>query len=95
MEIDLSVRSSIAAAAGAIGDIDILVNNAGLLQAGQLEAETVDHVYDVLQVNLVGAIHLSRLLLQGMLQRGRGKIVNNASISGYAFFPGSSVYAAS
>ena len=34
-------------------------------------------------------------MLPGMLQRGRGTIVNNASISGYAYFPAASTYAAS
>jgi short-subunit dehydrogenase len=93
--VDLGSREAIERAATAAGDVDILVNNAGLLQAGQLEAEAVDDIYGVLQVNLAGALHLTRLLLPGMLERGRGRIVNNASISGYAFFPGSSVYAAS
>jgi uncharacterized protein len=92
--IELSDRQSIERAAAQAGPIDVLVNNAGRLQAGQLEAEDVDDVYGVLQVNLAGAIHLTRLLLPAMLQRGSGKIVNNTSISGYAFFPGASVYSA-
>lgn len=95
LEIDLADRGSIERAAAGAGAVDVLVNNAGVLQAGQLEREDVDHLYAVLQVNLAGAIHLARLLLPGMLERRRGTIVNNASISGYAFFPGSSVYAAS
>lgn len=95
IEIDLADRASIERAAAGAGTVDVLVNNAGVLQAGQLEREDVDHLYEVLQVNLAGAIHLARLLLPGMLERRRGTIVNNASISGYAFFPGSSVYAAS
>lgn len=95
LAIDVTSRESIEAACASAGDVDVLVNNAGVLQAGQLESEDVDHLYEVLQVNLAAAIHLTRLLLPGMLERGRGTIVNNASISGYAFFPGSSVYAAS
>lgn len=91
---DVGSRSSIAAAVSAAGPVDVLVNNAGVLQAGQLEHEDPDHVDEVLRVNLAGAIQLTRSLLPGMLERGRGMIVNNASISGYAFFPGSSVYAA-
>ena len=47
------------------------------------------------QVNLVGMTQLTRAVLPGMLRRGRGKIVNNASISGYAYFPATSTYAAS
>jgi len=95
LAIDIGSREAIEAAVAHAGPVDLLVNNAGVLQAGQLEREEVAHLYEVLQVNLAGAIHLTRLLLPGMLERGRGKIVNNASISGYAFFPGSSVYAAS
>lgn len=92
--IDLSDRESIERAAAEAGRVDILVNNAGRLQAGQLEAEDVDDVYGVLQVNLAGAIHLTRLLLPAMLEHGSGMVVNNASISGYAYFPGASVYSA-
>jgi short-subunit dehydrogenase len=95
LAFDASSRGSIEDAAAAAGPVDVLVNNAGVLQAGQLESEDVDHLYEVLQVNLAAGIHLARLLLPGMLERGRGTIVSNASISGYAFFPGSSVYAAS
>jgi short-subunit dehydrogenase len=47
------------------------------------------------QVNLVGLVHLTKRVLPGMLARGRGKIVNNASISGYAWFPAASSYSAS
>lgn len=95
LEIDAMSRTSIEEAAVRAGAVDVLVNNAGVLQAGQLELEEVDHLYEVVQVNLAAGIHLARLLLPGMLERGSGTIVNNASISGYAFFPGSSVYAAS
>jgi short-subunit dehydrogenase len=95
LAFDAGSRASIEAAAAQAGAVDVLVNNAGVLQAGQLEHEHVEHLYEVLQVNLAAGIHLARLLLPGMLERGRGTIVNNASISGYAFFPGSSVYAAS
>ena len=57
--------------------------------------QEVEDVYAMFQVNLVGLVHLTRLLLPAMVERGRGKIVNNASISGYAWFPSASTYAAS
>ena len=93
--VDLADRASVERAATEAGAVEVLVNNAGLLQAGQLEREDPDHLDAVLRVNLGATVQLTRLLLPGMLERGRGMIVNNASISGYAWFPGSSVYAAS
>ena len=47
------------------------------------------------QANLIGVAHLTHRLLPHMLATGRGKIVNNASISGYAYFPAATTYAAS
>jgi short-subunit dehydrogenase len=55
----------------------------------------MESVYAMFQVNLVAVAHLTHRVLPGMLERGRGKVVNNASISGYAYFPGATTYAAS
>src|SRR4051794_19063084 len=52
LRLDASSRESIEEAAAAAGAVDVLVNNAGVLQAGQLEDEDVDHLYEVVQVNL-------------------------------------------
>jgi uncharacterized protein len=99
VRIDLSSRDAIEASAEALGDdldrIDLLVNNAGLVTGGLLEEQAVEDVYAMFQVNLVGLTHLTRLVLPAMLERGAGKVVNNASVSGYAFFPGATTYAAS
>ena len=65
------------------------------MTGGLLEEQDMDAVYAMFQVNLVGVAHLTSRLLPGMLERGRGTIVNNASISGYAYFPAASTYAAS
>lgn len=75
--------------------IDILVNNAGVFVGGLFEGQEVERIYELLQVNLAGPIHLSRLLLPQMLERGSGKIVINSSIIGHAPFPGATTYAAS
>jgi uncharacterized protein len=93
--LDLSTRESIEDGAAALPPVDLLVNNAGLMTGGLLEEQEVDDIYAMFQVNLVGLVHLTRLLLPGMVERGRGKVVNNASISGYAWFPAASTYAAS
>jgi hypothetical protein len=92
--VDLSSREAIERSVEQLPPIDLLVNNAGRLTGGLLEEQELDDVYAMFQVNLLGPIQLTRAVLPGMLERGRGKIVNNASISGYAYFPGTSTYAA-
>jgi short-subunit dehydrogenase len=93
--LDLSTRESLDAGAAALPPVDVLVNNAGLMTGGLLEEQEVDEIYAMFQVNLVGLVHLTKLLLPAMVERGRGMIVNNASISGYAWFPAATTYAAS
>ncbi len=93
--VDLSSRESIERSCTGLPEIDLLINNAGQMTGGLLEDQDLDEVYAMFQVNLVGVTQLTRAVLPGMLGRGRGKIVNNASISGYAYFPAASTYAAS
>ena len=92
--VDLSTRASVEASVAGLPAVDVLVNNAGLMTGGLLEDQPLDDVYAMFQVNLVAVAHLTARLLPGMLERGRGLIVNNASISGYASFPAASTYAA-
>ncbi|HEY3969794.1 MAG TPA: SDR family NAD(P)-dependent oxidoreductase [Solirubrobacteraceae bacterium] len=99
VHMDLSSQASIEQCCSELGarlaQIDLLVNNAGLMTGGLLEEQTIDDVYAMFQVNLVGVAHLTQRVLPGMLARRQGTIVNNASISGYAYFPAASTYAAS
>ena len=99
VRLDLSSQSSITECVAALGDelagLDLLVNNAGQMTGGLLEEQDMDDVYAMFQVNLVAVAHLTHLVLPHMLARGEGKIVNNASISGYAYFPAATTYAAS
>src|SRR6185369_11609817 len=94
VELDLSTRESIERGTAGLPPVDLLVNNAGLMTGGLLEEQETDDIYAMFQVNLVALVHLTKLLLPGMLERGRGTIVNNASISGYAWFPATTTYAA-
>lgn len=74
--------------------IDILFNNAGQLTGGLLEEQPLDEIYSMFQVNLTSVVHLTRGLLPGMVSRGKGKVVNNASVSAFMHFPCASTYAA-
>jgi uncharacterized protein len=96
IRIDLASREKIDSCLPAILDLqlDILVNNAGQLTGGLLEEQALDDIYQMFQVNLVGLTHLTHSVLPGMLQRKRGKIVNNASVSGVMNFPMASTYSA-
>lgn len=76
-------------------EIDILFNNAGLLTGGLIEEQPLDDIYSMFQVNLNALVHLTRALIPGMVRRGRGKIVNNSSVSAFMHFPCASTYAAS
>lgn len=96
VRIDLSSRESIERSCDELGaDVDLLVNNAGRFTAGLLEQQSLDAIYDLVQVNLLGTIHLIKRLLAGMLARGAGKVVINSSVVAYANFPGVTTYAAS
>ncbi len=99
VRIDLGSREAVDESLAGLGEdagrIDVIVNNAGLMTGGLLEEQDLDGIYAMFQANLVGLVHLTKALLPGMIERGAGKVVNNASISGYAYFPAATTYAAS
>jgi hypothetical protein len=64
------------------GGIDVLVNNAGANKRGPIERYTPEELAGVVQVNLTAPIVLTRLVLPYLRVRGRGAIVNVASIAG-------------
>lgn len=66
------------------GDIDILINNAGIEFTSAYHDLTEENIRDIIAVNLEGPMILTRLVLPEMLRRGRGHIVNMASLAGKA-----------
>lgn len=90
-----SINHSIAANPEAFAKADVLLNNAGALAVGLLEELDDQEIYNAIQVNLTGLIHLTKAVLPGMVERDSGYIVNNASFSGYVYMPMATVYAAS
>ena len=97
--LDVSDRASYASfldeVAAAHGELSVLVNNAGIMpNGGFLELdERLDRM--MIEVNLFGVVHGMRLALPGMLERGRGHIVNVASLAGKFPIPGLAMYNAS
>ena len=76
------------------GQLDILVNNAGITVDRTVRKMTPDEWDQVIRVNLSGAFYLSRAVLQQMLDRGYGRIVNISSAIGSAGGFGQANYAA-
>lgn len=89
------VEAALKAAEAALGPIDILVNNAGLARDNILLRLTEDDWDTVLDANLKGAFHTTRLTIRGMMKRRSGRIINIASVVGLTGNKGQSNYAAS
>src|SRR4051812_22730750 len=64
------------------GPLDVLVNNAGFEDSAYLPEQEAAAVDAMIAVNVSAPIQLSRLVLPGMLERGRGHIVNFSSLGG-------------
>jgi len=76
------------------GRLDILVNNAGITIDKTVRRMTPDDWDRVVQINLSGAFYLSRAILQNMLDKGYGRIINISSIIGESGNIGQANYAA-
>jgi hypothetical protein len=76
-------------------DVDILVNNAGLALEGEFAATALDDHLRLLQVDILALTALTRLFLEPMLRRGRGRILNVASVAAFLPIPSLATYAAS
>jgi dihydroanticapsin dehydrogenase len=77
------------------GSIDILVNNAGVNLPGVFHEVTNETIDRTLNVNVKGAMYLTRAALPYMLKNSRGSIVNMSSVNGLVSEPYLSVYSAS
>ncbi len=79
----------------ALGEIGVLVNNAGVLIARPIGELTLEDWDATMATNLRGLFLMTRAVLPPMRARGRGAIVNVASLSARQGFVGGSAYAAS
>jgi len=73
-----------------VGNIDILFNNAGVVVGKQFYEHTARDIDKTMQINVMGVMHVTRLFLPGMIEKGAG-----ASAAGLTPNPKMSVYAAS
>ena len=80
-----------------IGDapIDVLINNAGFGLFGTLAETNWERESAMLNVHVITTTHLTKLVLEGMVKRGSGKILNMASLAAFQPGPLMSIYYAS
>jgi short-subunit dehydrogenase len=74
--------------------VDWLVNNAGFGTAGRFDRLPVERELDEIRLNVEALVELSGRCLPGMVQRGRGVVMNVASLGGFAPGPYMATYAA-
>lgn len=97
VELDLTdisqIKNLVEETRNKFGRIDILVNNAGSARHLWLDEQNLESdIHKQLQVNLVGMIQLTRLVLPDMITAGQGQIIHISSIAAWIGIPTYSIY---
>jgi len=97
VELDLSnldqIKTMLDQVRAAHGMVDILINNAGSARHLWLDEQSLEEdIQKQLQVNLVGMIQLTRLVLPDMIAAGKGQIVHVSSIAAWVGVPTYTIY---
>lgn len=91
-EVELTLQGLPSSWAG----VDVLINNAGLSRGlDKLYQGEIQDWEEMLDTNVKGLLYVTRFLVPGMVQRGRGHVVNIGSIAGHQTYPKGNVYCAS
>jgi short-subunit dehydrogenase len=96
---DLTDAASPARLAGTIAErgltVDVLVNNAGVSTMGPVHRSDVAREVAIVQTDVVAVVALCSTFVPGMVERGRGAVLNVASTAAYQPLPGQAAYGAS
>ena len=92
---EASVRAAVAAAVATLGGLDILVNNAGIGAEGTVEDNSDDEWRRVLEVNVLGMVHVCRAALPALRASPNAAIVNTCSVVADVGLPQCAAYSAS
>ena len=77
-----STKRAFEVALAEVGPIDILVNNAGITRDATFQKMTNEAWHSVIETNLNSLFHVTKQVIDGMLERGWGRIVNISSVNG-------------
>ncbi|HEX6039296.1 SDR family NAD(P)-dependent oxidoreductase [Longimicrobium sp.] len=99
LALDVRDREAMLATLGGLpaewAAIDVLVNNAGLARGTEkVQAGDPAEWDEVVQTNVNGLLYATRALTPGMVERGRGHVINLGSVAGHEVYPGGAVYCA-
>ncbi len=89
-----TVRAAVDAFEADHGAIDILINNAGMQHRTELQDFPADAFEKLLQTNIASVFHVGQAVARHMISRGRGKIINIASVQTSLARPGIAPYTA-
>lgn len=90
-----SVKSALAHLPASWSSVDILINNAGLSRGlDKLHEGSFPDWEEMIDTNIKGLLYLTRLVVPGMVDRGRGHVVNLGSTAGHYTYPNGNVYCA-
>jgi short-subunit dehydrogenase len=90
-----SMTQAVAAVEADAGPVGVLINNAGYGLYGPVEQVPMAEIRRQFETNFFGLVRLTQLVLPGMRQRGRGRILNVSSMGGRITLPGGAFYHAS
>jgi 3-hydroxy acid dehydrogenase / malonic semialdehyde reductase len=100
LELDVRDRLKVESALNTLPEawkaIDILINNAGLSRGlDKLHEGNFQDWEEMIDTNVKGLLYMTRYIVPGMVNRGRGHVVNIGSIAGRQTYPKGNVYCAS
>ena len=77
-----SCTRAVAEVQGKLGMVDVLVNNAGITRDGTFRKMSNEQWHQVIETNLNSLFHVTKQVIDGMLDRGWGRIINISSVNG-------------